>query len=49
MLIAATVKWTNLRKREKNSQQLKKKNKVADKKNILKNRKRIFDYINDSI
>ena len=49
MLIAATVKWTNLRKKEKNSQQLKKKNKVADKKNILKNRKRIFDYINDSI
>ena len=49
MLIAATVKWTNLRKKEKNSQQLRKKNKVADKKNILKNRKRIFDYINDSI
>ena len=48
MLIAATVKWTNLKKK-KNSQQLKKKNKVTDKKNILKNRKRKFDYINDSI
>ena len=48
MLIEATVKWTNLKKK-KNSQQLKKKNKVNDKKNILKNRKRIFEYINDSI
>ena len=48
MLIAATVKWRNLKKK-KNSQQLKKKNKVTDKKNKLKNRKRIFDYINGSI